>query len=172
MASNPSLRDLYNPPSTQWTFIPPPSSSVPKQAAANASTSYQWTTRPAPSSIFDLSPSLNVGEPSSLDVSLIFRSLVASALLQYCSTAMAMPLEVGKLLLQVQWVPKDALTQEPEEEAEEETETVGQILSDIQSADAFCSLAKQQTKRRHTLSNPALFRLAIQPPNSWTTGGI
>lgn len=129
MASNPSLRDLYNPPSTQWTFIPPPSSSVPKQAPTNASfTSYQWTTRPAPSSIFDLSPSLNVGEPSSFDVSLLFRSLVASALLQYCSTAMAMPLEVGKLLLQIQWVPKDAPIQEPEEEAEEETETVSQIL--------------------------------------------
>lgn len=40
---------------------------------------------------------------------------------------MAMPLEVGKLLLQIQWVPKDALTQESEEEAEDETETVGQI---------------------------------------------
>ncbi|KAF8446242.1 mitochondrial carrier domain-containing protein [Boletus edulis BED1] len=123
MASNPSLRDLYNPPSTQWSFFPPPSSSVPKQSATNASfPSYQWTNRPAPNSIFDLSSSLSVGEASSLDVSLLFRSLVASALLQYSSTAMAMPLEVGKLLLQIQWVPKDALTQEPEDEAEEEAE--------------------------------------------------
>lgn len=125
MASNPSLRDLYSPPSTQWTFVPPPSSSVPTQSATNASfASHQWTTRPAPNSIFDLSPSLSVGEPLSLDVSLLFRSLVASALLQYSSTAMAMPLEVGKLLLQIQWVPKDALTQEPADEAEEEAETV------------------------------------------------
>lgn len=127
MTSNPSLRDLYNPPSTQWSFIPPPSSSVPKQSTANASlASYQWTTRPGANSIFDLSPSLGIGEPSSVDFSLLFRSLVASALLQYSSTALAMPLEVGKLLLQVQWVPRDAVTQEPEDE--KETETVSSIL--------------------------------------------
>lgn len=128
MASNPSLRDLYSPPSSQWTFIPPTSSAVPKQSTTNTSfTSYQWITRPAPNSILDLSSSLSVGEPSSLDVTLLFRSLVASALLQYSSTAMAMPLEVGKLLLQIQWVPKDALTKDSEDEAEE-VETVCQML--------------------------------------------
>lgn len=40
---------------------------------------------------------------------------------------MAMPLEVGKLLLQIQWVPKDALTKDSEDEAEE-VETVCQML--------------------------------------------
>lgn len=125
MASNPSLRDMYNPPLSQWTFIPP---SVPKQSTTNASSaSYQWTTHPTPNSIFDLSPSLGVGEPSSFEVSLLFRSLVASALLQYSSTAMAMPLEVGKMLLQIQWVPKDALTQEHEDEAED-VEIVSEAL--------------------------------------------
>ncbi|KAG9314630.1 mitochondrial carrier domain-containing protein [Chiua virens] len=133
MATNPSLRDLYNPLSSQWTFIPPPSSAVPKQSPVNASTtSYQWATRPAPNSVFDLSPSLNAGEPSSLDVSLILRSLVASALLQYSSTAMAMPLEVGKLLLQIQWVPKDALTQESESEVEE-AETLSEATNEEES---------------------------------------
>lgn len=125
MASNPSLRDLYSPPSSQWTFTPTPSA-VREQSTANASFSYQWTTtRPTPNS--DLSQSLSVGEPSLLDVPILLRSLVASALLQYSSTAMAMPLEVGKLLLQIQWVPKDALTHEPEEEPEEEVETVSEI---------------------------------------------
>ncbi|KAG2160035.1 mitochondrial carrier domain-containing protein [Suillus bovinus] len=129
MSSNPSLRDLYNPPSSAWAFIPPPppppmqNASTPAPATS-AMTSYQWTTRPAHNSVFDLSPSLDLSEPSSLDVSLLLRSLVASALLQYASTALVMPLEVGKLLLQIQWIPKDApapSSQEYEEEEEEET---------------------------------------------------
>ncbi|KIJ68718.1 hypothetical protein HYDPIDRAFT_24971 [Hydnomerulius pinastri MD-312] len=138
MSSNPSLRDLYNPPSSQWAFVPPPlpNSNAPGPSPANASsTSYQWSTRPAPNSIFDLSPSLNIGEPSSVNVPLLFRSLVASALLQYSSTAMAMPLEVGKLLLQIQWVPRDAssTTQEPEEEVEEEVETLSETTNEDDS---------------------------------------
>lgn len=92
--------------------------------SGSAMTSYQWSTRPAHNSIFDLSPSLDLSEPSSLNVSLLLRSLVASALLQYTSTALVMPLEVGKLLLQIQWIPKDApapSSQVHEEEEEEET---------------------------------------------------
>jgi hypothetical protein len=34
------------------------------------------------------------------------KALLASAFLQYTTTAIAMPWEVGKVLLQVQWVPK------------------------------------------------------------------
>lgn len=34
--------------------------------------------------------------------------MFVQAFLQYSSTAIAMPWEVGKLLLQVQWVPRDA----------------------------------------------------------------
>jgi len=95
-------------------------------------TSYQWTTRPAHNSIFDLSPSLDLSEPSHLDVPLLLRSLVASALLQYTSTALVMPLEVGKLLLQIQWIPKDAPAlsgQANEEDEEEEEEAVGGHLT-------------------------------------------
>lgn len=40
-------------------------------------------------------------------VSDIFRALLISGALQYTSTCLAMPFEVGKLLLQVQWVPRD-----------------------------------------------------------------
>ncbi|KAG1810147.1 mitochondrial carrier domain-containing protein [Suillus plorans] len=148
MSSNPSLRDLYNPPSSAWAFIPPPpmqNASVPAPAPAPAVPSYQWTTRPAHNSIFDLSPSLDLSEPSSLDVSLLLRSLVASALLQYTSTALVMPLEVGKLLLQIQWIPKDApapSSQIYEEEEEEET------LSDSTNEDEsyFADPAASHTK--------------------------
>lgn len=40
-------------------------------------------------------------------ISDIFRALLISGALQYTSTCLAMPFEVGKLLLQVQWVPRD-----------------------------------------------------------------
>ncbi|TKY90767.1 hypothetical protein EX895_000765 [Sporisorium graminicola] len=40
-------------------------------------------------------------------ISDIFRALLLSGALQYTSTCLAMPFEVGKLLLQVQWVPRD-----------------------------------------------------------------
>ncbi|SJX60587.1 related to UGO1-outer membrane component of the mitochondrial fusion machinery [Sporisorium reilianum f. sp. reilianum] len=40
-------------------------------------------------------------------ISDIFRALLVSGALQYTSTCLAMPFEVGKLLLQVQWVPRD-----------------------------------------------------------------
>jgi len=38
----------------------------------------------------------------------LLRSLVASAVLQYTSSALVNPWQVGKLLLQTQWVPRDA----------------------------------------------------------------
>ena len=63
-----------------------------------------------------------------MEVKLLLKSLIAGAVLQYTSTALAMPFEVGKLLLQVQWVPRDlTLLEGPtviEEEYEEEAEVV------------------------------------------------
>lgn len=63
-----------------------------------------------------------------MEIKLLFKSLIAGAVLQYTSTALAMPFEVGKLLLQVQWVPRDlSLLEGPavkEEEYEEEVEVM------------------------------------------------
>lgn len=122
-----SLRGSYNDPTSNsgWTFLPAPGSpqsnlntTTPPDVPAVSGSAYQWSTRPSHNSIFDLSPSLS---PSSddfvaIDATLVLRSLVASALLQYASSAMAMPWEVGKMLLQVQWVPRNI--DEPEDEAE------------------------------------------------------
>jgi len=55
-------------------------------------------------------------------VAKVFKALVASAVLQYTSTAIVMPWEVGKLLLQVQWVPRDA-----GEVVESEDESEGKV---------------------------------------------
>ncbi|TFK30389.1 mitochondrial carrier [Coprinopsis marcescibilis] len=129
MSSSPSLRDLYIDPSSAWSFLPsagsnssnvPPSSLQPEPVAP----AYQWSTRPAHNSIFDISPDLDLSEPSRANATRLAKALVASAVLQYSSTAIVMPWEVGKLLLQVQWVPRD--TGEPEvvqvENAEEDNE--------------------------------------------------
>ena len=72
-------------------------------------------------SIFELSPEL--AEPGGLDIGLLLRTLIASAVLGYTTTAIAMPWEVGKCLLQVQWVPRDV---EQIDEAEVVTEEVAE----------------------------------------------
>ncbi|KAJ6574723.1 mitochondrial carrier domain-containing protein [Mycena capillaripes] len=109
-SSSASLRGLYSDPSSAWSFVqslpatPSHSSSTQPAAAASA---YQWSSRPSHNSIFDLSPEL--ADPSDgIDPINLLKTLAASAILQYTSSAIAMPWEVGKLLLQVQWVPRDA----------------------------------------------------------------
>ncbi|KAF8905449.1 mitochondrial carrier domain-containing protein [Gymnopilus junonius] len=117
----PSLRDLYIDPDKAWAFVPPAAASVPNPNATSPASggataiapAYQWSTRPSHNSIFDLSPSLDLSEPSGINAAQLFRAVVASAVLQYTSTAIVMPWEVGKLLLQVQWVPRDAGEPEP-----------------------------------------------------------
>jgi len=58
------------------------------------------------------------GGSESATTKAIFKALISSAFLQYTTTAIAMPWEVGKILLQVQWIPRD-----PEQDTEED-ETV------------------------------------------------
>ncbi|KAI6045101.1 mitochondrial carrier domain-containing protein [Pisolithus marmoratus] len=115
MSTSPSLRDLYSPPSHSWTFVPP------NVTSSKPSPSYQWSSS---SPILDLS--LDTGTPPT-HVVLFFRSIVVSALMHYSSTALAMPLEVGKLLLQVQWVPRDALSTPSDTEEQGDN---GEDLSD------------------------------------------
>jgi len=121
MSSPPSLRDLYIDPAQTWAFstpTPPPNATItsptpPTAASVPVAQSYQWSTRPSHNSIFDLSPSLDLSEPTGINAAQLFKAFVASAVLQYTSNAIAMPWEVGKLLLQVQWVPRDAGEPEP-----------------------------------------------------------
>jgi fusion and transport protein UGO1 len=76
--------------------------------------------------VLDLSPSL--GE-SGANATELVRAVLASALMQYTTTAMIMPFEVGKTLLQVQWVPRDAedLPEADPEVEEEKLEEVSRI---------------------------------------------
>ena len=58
----------------------------------------------------------------------LFKAFVASAVLQYTSTAIVMPWEVGKLLLQVLWVPRDAGEVDEIEVGEDEDEDAVSVM--------------------------------------------
>ena len=128
MNSSSSLRDLYSDPSSAWSFT----QASPAPAAASGSSStpspstipFQWKSRSGAShnSIFDLSPDLNDVSVSDIDLIRVLKTVLASAMLQYTSTAIAMPWEVGKLLLQVQWVPRDVQDSDLVQEVAEEEE--------------------------------------------------
>lgn len=129
-SSSSSLRDTYAPSKAPWSFVPSQSNNVSSSAVTSSvsQTSYEWSTRVPTNPVFDLTSSLSLTEPSGVDVKLLLKGLIAGAVLQYTSTALAMPFEVGKLLLQVQWVPRDlSLLEGPtvkEEEYEEEAEVM------------------------------------------------
>ena len=110
MSSPASLRDLYAPPSGAWSFAPAaPNASTPEINASTPGSSHQWTTRTSSNPLFGLSSSLATREDEpGFDVLLVLQGLAAHALLQYASTAISIPWEVGKTLLQVQWVPRNA----------------------------------------------------------------
>ncbi|THH08841.1 hypothetical protein EW146_g8861 [Bondarzewia mesenterica] len=150
--SNPSsLRDLYSSSSTPWSFVPPSNngSSTPPPAPPVNQTSYTFSSRPAPNSIFELSPGLT--EPGGADLPLLLKTVVASAFLQYTTTAIAMPWEVGKCLLQVQWVPRNAL-----EDPEEEEEVVEEELSDDSGEESyFADPVSSPTSSRYPARHPA-----------------
>jgi fusion and transport protein UGO1 len=106
-SSSASLRGLYGDPSSAWSFVQPTPAAASNSTASHARAPPQWSSRPPHNSIFDLSPEL--ADPSDgIDPIELVKTLAASAILQYTSSAIAMPWEVGKLLLQVQWVPRDA----------------------------------------------------------------
>lgn len=122
-SSGGSLRDLYSEPPTAWSFIPPENNgSAPRPgplSGAASAPSYQWSARPRTNSIYELSPDLNF-EPSAPNAVAILRAVAASVILQYCGAALENPMEVGKTLLQVQYVPRNAVAVEDMEPPEEE----------------------------------------------------
>lgn len=120
----PSLRDLYNRPSSSWSFVPAPEGSNGPSASASIGASqptdsavYQWPSRS--NSLYDLSSAIDI-DSSSFDVSEAIRATALQALLLFFSTAVEIPWEVGKTLLQVQYVPREANVIEDEAEVVEE----------------------------------------------------
>ncbi|KAF7320047.1 hypothetical protein MKEN_00788900 [Mycena kentingensis (nom. inval.)] len=126
-----SLRGSYSDPSQAWSFVTTPPSNGPSTPQPVAS-AYQWSSRPAHNSIFDLSPDL-ADTTDGVDPVLLLKTLAASAILQYTSSAIAMPWEVAKLLLQVQWVPRDAGEEDPSDTADDEEDAMSESSNDNDS---------------------------------------
>lgn len=115
------LRPYYQ-PRDDSTFIASPTSSKPIPTSSTSSSS---SSRPpsAPirsSSSFSTPPTSNKyvsddlydqdyssASGSTSSISDLTTAALTSLALQYTSTCLAMPFEVGKLLLQIQWVPTD-----------------------------------------------------------------
>ncbi|KZT65565.1 mitochondrial carrier [Daedalea quercina L-15889] len=107
-----SLRDFYATSSNAWSFIPAslpgsPENSTDIYSPGNSSSSYEWSTRTNLNPLFDLSATYAANEDG-IDVKLVLQGLLTAALSSYASQALTMPFEVGKTLLQVQWMPRDA----------------------------------------------------------------
>lgn len=134
-----SLRDAYSPQVNEWTFVatPAPGASSSAGSAGPSTSASTWSTVPPPSRarILDLSPypyDDEINPETSLDTKTAFKWLVSAAMLQYATTGIAMPFEVAKILMQCQWIPKDAIegespgfmeeTHEAEEDGSEDKE--------------------------------------------------
>ncbi|KZP00912.1 hypothetical protein CALVIDRAFT_560217 [Calocera viscosa TUFC12733] len=116
--SNPSLRHVYHPSSSSWTFNTP-SSSV--HGAVNPPISSPRVDLPLPTAS-DALPDI--------DASTWPRKILTLLLIQYASTAIAMPFEGAKVLSQVEWIPKEGVT----EWVDEEIEDVRDDESDVSDA--------------------------------------
>jgi len=123
----PSLRDLYAPSSSAWSFTPPANASQPEIPSSAAST-YQWSTRPSQHALFGLGPSGY--DDGGFDIASVLQGVVTSVMLKYAGTAVALPWEVGKTLLQVQWVPRSSEAPEVRDFVETDERNDDDALSD------------------------------------------
>ncbi|KAJ7919056.1 mitochondrial carrier domain-containing protein [Mycena leptocephala] len=115
-SSSASLRGLYSDPSSAWSFV----QSIPAIPSNSSS-----------QPLLQHSHINELADPSDgIDPINLLKTLAASAVLQYTSTAIAMPWEVAKLLLQVQWVPRDAGDPEPPEIAEDNDDALSDSSND------------------------------------------
>lgn len=160
-----SLRDFYATPSNAWSFVPANLPGTPENATdlydSTASSSYEWSTRTGFNPLFDLSSSYGVNEDG-VDVKLVLQGLVTAALSSYASQALTMPFEVGKTLLQVQWIPRDVgepiaggpSTFDPADEEEEvcnRSVIVYLVLCCSHATYTHTSSATRQMTMKHTL---------------------
>lgn len=89
-----------------------------------------------------------------LDLPAAIQGLVMAALMKYATNAVALPWEVGKTLLQVQWVPRDGepseSSVEPQEQDEDEAVRMDWPLAFVLLVDNRHSSASRTTSRTRT----------------------
>jgi fusion and transport protein UGO1 len=124
-SSSPSLRNLYKNHPDIWTF-PQANQTASSPSSSSVLGSSKWDGQIKSQSTSSLA-ALRDEEDTVVSANIVLNGLLASALLQYATTAIAMPLEVGKLLLQIQYVPQEMDHWEAEptlaEEVEQEVRT-------------------------------------------------
>jgi len=110
MASPPSLRTLYKSQHDIWSFPQgSPSSSHPTPGPSTSTSNATWNPPKKPTL-----DTVRVSDVEDLvSPNAVLNGLLAAALMQYSTAAVAMPWEVGKLLLQIQHVPQ--LVEDPDE---------------------------------------------------------
>ncbi|POW11081.1 hypothetical protein PSTT_05530 [Puccinia striiformis] len=85
------------------------SSSAPTRASSSSSGAAGYSLRNRTSVIPDYDIDLRGPSTDTANLSLILRGYLSAGLMAFTSAAMVMPFEVGKTLLQVQWIPAQAL---------------------------------------------------------------
>ncbi|WWC64239.1 uncharacterized protein I303_106848 [Kwoniella dejecticola CBS 10117] len=128
-----SVRGLYTPPAEEWVFLPP---SVSPPSSSSPSASAPPTHLPSP-----FTP--NVEDEENLALPMMGRPFNLF-LSEYLTTAMGMPFEVGKTLLQVEYRPRRRFVQEDELdmsriEEKEEFELQDDQISNPEEADMYFS---------------------------------
>lgn len=139
--------DFTAPPSEEWVFLPPTVSPPASHAP------------PAPSHL----PTPSALMPDDDDASTVYGPIQLFAA-EYFSTALGMPFEVGKTLLQIEYRPRRRFDPTPEDEKTEyqpEEEEVGahhEIGSGLQARliGLILSAARQSRRCRHVLHRPPL----------------
>ncbi|KAG8997438.1 hypothetical protein FRB90_012498 [Tulasnella sp. 427] len=113
--SSGSLRETYASPADSWAFVPVSSSSS-NSSTGNPTTSGTTWSRPTSSRshVFDLTPApfddfgtVLLDNSEGRDWGKLISNTLVAGVLTYASTAVVMPFEVAKVLLQVQWIPKE-----------------------------------------------------------------
>ncbi|CAE6491618.1 unnamed protein product [Rhizoctonia solani] len=147
-----SLRDLYAAPADGWSFLPAPEDVVSSGTKSSAAPWPSRSARSADSHVFDLAPIAS--DVVSLDLRMAIKALIASGALQYATTAIAMPFEIGKVLLQIQWIPKDHVGLVPDEPAPEKEDD--DALSDASGDSYFHDPDEPRSRIRLEPTQPRL----------------
>ncbi|KAF8585552.1 mitochondrial carrier [Ramaria rubella] len=139
MTSPGSLRDSYSSSPSSWSFLPSSPNPLPLSPSASPSISkHEWSTRPNINPVFDLTPSLPFEHDGfNVDIRVVLKGILASAIVQYTGAALVMPWEVGKVLLQIQWVPRESEVLEGGGSAIEEDEVYCPFHHDESSDEAY-----------------------------------
>lgn len=158
---------MYSPPLSDWSFNSTPGASQSSTAPNGIAATTAWSSRAPPSKprVLDLSPypyeELD-GASDYVDTRTAIKLLIGQALLQYASTGIAMPFEVAKILMQVQWIPKELPEGDPpgvifeapeEEEVEQDSVTKPHLTSHWLSLN--CALQMSEASAESYFHDPA-----------------